>query len=184
MDRFTLCLPFTLAQECPFPNDWGNPRNFSNDAFDPGGETMCGIIQREYDAYRKHKGEPVRDVRHITQDEGEEIYQNQYWLPHCPDLYAGLDLCFFDAAVNEGSVAAIRLLQRVLGMPANGTWGPSTTFAARAITDPMAAIHLFAGRRETAYRSLRGFVHFGKDWLRRNKEITAEALKMVGQEMV
>ena len=71
-----------LAQECPYPGDWINPKNFSNDAHDPGGKTMCGIIQREYDTYRKMKGLPTQDVRKITQEEGYDIYRNSYWLPH------------------------------------------------------------------------------------------------------
>src|SRR5690348_13170891 len=127
-DRFHICLPFTLAQECPRPNDWSNPRNFSNDAHDPGGETMCGIIQREYTAYRKSKGLPSRDVRQLTREEGEEIYESSYWLPGCPKL-PGLDLCYFDEAVNAGPHTATVLLQRTLGVGDDGLWGPLTDLA-------------------------------------------------------
>jgi len=123
--RFKECLPFTLAQECPLPNDWSNPRNLSNDAHDPGGETMCGITQREYAAYRKARGLPVKDVRKITQAEGEDIYDGSYWMPDCPTLPAGLDLCVFDASVNEGPVQANKILKVTLGITADGEWGPA-----------------------------------------------------------
>ena len=80
IERFNKCWPFVLIEECPFPNDWSNPKNFSNDRFDPGGKTMCGIIQREYDQYRKHHGLLVQDVRKISKDEGTDIYLNIYYL--------------------------------------------------------------------------------------------------------
>ncbi|WP_346656139.1 glycosyl hydrolase 108 family protein [Bradyrhizobium sp. dw_78] len=48
--RFAICLPFTLKQE------GGN----SDDPHDPGGRTHKGIIQREYDKYRRSKGLPLR----------------------------------------------------------------------------------------------------------------------------
>lgn len=101
--RFLICLPDTLIQECPLPTDWSNAANFSDDPHDPGGATMCGIIQVEYDAYRKSLSEPAQSVRLISQAEGYAIYQANYWQPHCPQLQAGLDLSFFDSAVNMGA---------------------------------------------------------------------------------
>jgi lysozyme family protein len=177
--RFDICWPYTLIQECPFPNDWGNIRNFSNDPHDPGGETMCGIIQREYDIYRKSKGLPLQDVRHLTRDEGADIYYNSYWLPECPKLAPGLDLCFFDEAVNAGPHAATKILQRALGISADGLWGVQTEMAVMSVQDVLATIKSFTQFREAYYRALSGFRFFGRDWIRRSEEIGAEALKMV-----
>lgn len=177
-DRFDVCLPFTLAEECPCPNDWSNPKNFSNDAHDPGGETMCGIIQREYDAYRRSCGDPVRDVRQLTQDEGHEIYEDNYWLPHCDSLPPGLDLAFFDSAVNEGAVEAIRILQVALSLNNDGQWGPQTDAAVKGIRGVPLVIRAFTNRREEVYRSLSGFKYFGRDWLARSARIQTAALKM------
>ncbi len=182
-DRFSICLPFTLAQECPEPENWSSPRNFSNDAHDPGGETMCGITQREYDIDRKRDGLPCRDVRQITQEEGEEIYQQSYWFPHCPDLPPGLDLQFFDASVNEGCTEAVRILQHVFEIEVDGVWGPQTALEASDAGGSAAlARHLIEGftkRRQQVYRASKGFPYFGKDWERRASEIGATALKMV-----
>ena len=180
--RFHACLPFMLVQECPHPGDWSNLRNFSDDAHDPGGKTMCGITQREYDHYRKTHGLPVRDVRRLTQQEGVDIYDSVYWLPDCPMLPAGLDLCFFDSAVNQGTHEAIRILQVALGVANDGVWGPQTDAAVKSITNVAAVINAFTQRREAVYRGSRGFAYFGTGWLRRAKEIRAAALKMTTQE--
>jgi lysozyme family protein len=177
-DRFLICLPFTLRQEAPVPQDWSNPRNFSNDPGDPGGKTFNGIIQREYDHWRKAQGLPVRDVRQMTQDEGFTIYRTSYWEPHCPKLPPGFDLVFFDDAVNQGSFEAIKIMQYTLGIPADGQWGPLTEAAAAKIVDAD-EIKAFTARREAVYRMISTFGRFGKDWIRRSEEIEAAALKMV-----
>lgn len=178
--RFLACLPLTLRQECPHPTDWSNRLNFSNDAHDPGGKTMCGIIQREYDAYRKSRGLPTQDVRYLTMDEGYDIYFNSYWLPHCPKLSPGLDLVLFDANVNEGSTEGTKIMQAALGCANDGEWGPATAAAIAAITHPQGTIAAFTARREAVYHMMRGFQYFGTDWIRRSKEIGASALLMAG----
>ena len=181
-DRFQACLPFVLAQECPHPEDWSNPHNFSNDAHDPGGETMCGIIQREYSIYRKNNGLPVRDVRQMTQEEGEEIYEANYWQPECPKLPAGLDLCFFDEAVNAGPLAATKILQKALSISADGLWGPQTDLAVKGIFNLRHVITFYKTYRESYYRALKGFQYFGKGWISRAEIIAVEALKMAEQQ--
>ncbi len=181
MTRFETCLPFTLIQECPLPSDWSNPRNFSNDKHDPGGKTMCGIIQREYDLWRKGHGLPTQDVRLMTREEGEAIYQIGYWLPHCDNLTPGMDLQFFDTSVNMGTTEATRILQVVLGLNGDGAWGPLTNAAvALLVKDTSEKIRAFTNRREAVYRSFGSFQYFGTDWIRRSQEIGAEALKMAG----
>jgi len=184
-DRFSVCLPFTLAQECPDPANWSDPKNFSNDKHDPGGETMCGIIQREYDQYRKSENLVCRDVRLCTEEEGQVIYTANYWLPHCDSLPPGLDLQFFDAAVNMGCFEAVKILQHILDITVDGSWGPKT---AAEVADVMAGgavmrtqvIREFTARRQAVYKMMTGYKYFGTDWERRATEIGAEALKMAG----
>jgi lysozyme family protein len=178
LDRFHVCLPYVLAQECPFPDDWSNGHNFSHDAHDPGGATMCGIIQREYDIYRKHKGLGTAPVR---RDEGEEIYEANYWLPECPKLPIGLDLSFFDMAVNAGPHGATRILQRALDIESDGLWGPQTDLAIRGIFNLRRTINGYRVYRESYYRALSGFRYFGTGWTRRAEEIGATSLKMADE---
>ena len=97
LTRFLACWPYTLAQEDVYPQDWTNPANFSDDPYDPGGATMDGIIQAEYNSYCSQHGLPQQSVRNITQAQGQDIYFNNFWLPHCPLVPVGLDLELFDA---------------------------------------------------------------------------------------
>lgn len=181
-DRFLICLPYTLEQECNVytgtPADWVNPRNYDKDPRDPGGATMCGITHFDVDEYCEAHGTPTMDVRHMGQVIGTTIYQTKYWLPHCPGLPPGIDLFFFDTNVNMGR-RAVTLLQASLGVTADGGWGPKTQAAVDGIKDVAAVIRDEEGRRAATYRSFRTFSAFGKDWLRRDKEIGDEALKMV-----
>ena len=95
--NFERCLAATLKWE----------GDYSNHPDDPGGPTMRGIIQREYDVWRKRHGKPARPVRQIEECELRDIYRAEYWdAMDCDHLSAGFDLCVFDAAVNSGVARA------------------------------------------------------------------------------
>lgn len=170
--------PNTLAQEGPYPNDWTNPKNFSNTPGDPGGATMDGIIQTEYNLFRVAQGEPVQSVRLITQTEGAYIYYSRYWLPHCPSVPSGLKLSLFDSNVNEGPGEGTRILQFAVGANVDGVWGPETNKAVAAITNVVAVINAFTARREAVYQETSGFGRFGADWIRRAVEIGRQSLAL------
>jgi len=180
--RFLQCLPHVLREEVNWhePFVWSDiHRNFSNDAHDSGGATMCGIIQREYDHYRKISYLPTRPVQLISEAEGHWIYYNWYWLPHSAFLPPGLDLSFFDSSVNEGSTEAIRILQHVMGLAVDGVWGPKTAAAAASLPQAAAAtIHAFTARRQEVYRESKGFQYFGEDWEARSARIGVASLEM------
>lgn len=178
-DRFAACWPVTLAQECPHPDDWANAANFSNDAHDPGGETMCGITQREYDHYRRRQGLSLRGVRFISRPEGNDIYYTDYWLPNSLKLPPGLDLSYFDAAVNEGPFAANKIVQFVTSTPVDGWWGEKTQAGVDALKDVGHAVQAFTARREAVYRTLSGYPYFGRGWIERAVRIGVASLKMV-----
>jgi lysozyme family protein len=185
-DRFSICLPFTLAQECPYPDDWSRitgpglhgTGNYSDDAGDKGGPTMCGITHIEYNLWRKGHGLLTQDVRKMPQEEGYAIYRVSYWEPHCSNLAPGVDLFFFDTSVNMGSNRAVKLLQASLGVTPDGDWGPKTSAAMLLVKSWPAIIKDEQGLRAKTYESFGAFRLFGQDWLRRDQEIGAEALKM------
>jgi lysozyme family protein len=166
--QFEACLPFTLTEE------GGN----SNDAHDPGGRTHKGIIQREYDRYRRSKGLPLQSDYAMSDDEVREIYWTEYWLPHCPSLAPGVDLSFFDNAVNEGPYRAIVLMQRALGITSDGIWGDKTTEAVQRIGNVPAFIMLYSQSRAQFYKGLRTFAYFGKGWMARVVYIQNASLEM------
>lgn len=184
LSRFLACWPDTLAQEDPYPNDWSNLANYSNTPGDPGGATMDGIIQTEYDLYRRSNGLPTRPVQNITQAEGEAIYLNNYWLPNVASLPAGLDLCVFDSNVNMGPREGTMILQHALGIPVDGIWGPQTAAAVAAITSVASVINVYTARREAVYRSFGGFAEFGGDWIRRARTIGSQSAAMAGAATV
>lgn len=64
---------------------------------------MKGVIQRNYDAYRKRKGLPLQSVRYISDAELHDIYSNDYWIPGgCETMQIGVDLSCYDLDVNSG----------------------------------------------------------------------------------
>ena len=63
MKNFEYCLPFLLAHE------GGN----DDDINDPGGRTSRGILQTEYDAYRKRHGKPRAAWEHSEVSETEYL---------------------------------------------------------------------------------------------------------------
>lgn len=166
-DRFVICLPFILKEE------GGN----SDNPHDPGGRTSRGIIQREYSAYRQSKDEASQDVYLATNAEVADIYEHQYWLPWCPQMPVGVDVCSFDMNVNGGPVQSTRLLQRALGVNDDGHIGVLTLAALKA-ANPIKLITGFSDQRTAFYRSLSTYKYFGAGWLSRVNTIEAAALKM------
>lgn len=168
--RFLACMPFVLQEE----------GGYSNDAHDPGGMTMHGIIQREYDVYRRSKGLSPQWVKNISVDEQNDIYFNQYWLPHCPLLPVGLDLSVFNINVNGGPTRGTHLLQSTLSIASDGVWGDDTTKHVAAIqpgTVP-ALVDRFADIEKAWYRGLANFKYFGNDWIGRAERCRALSVKM------
>jgi lysozyme family protein len=185
--KFEKCLPDTEIQEgVPWASGPGPAKAFSNDAHDPGGMTMEGIIQREYDLKRRQWGLPTQPVRNISKDEERTIYYTDYWQPYCPLLPAGLDLEFFDLDVNGGQHRAVVTLQRALGVTDDGQFGNQTDAAVRDVVAQGSdgvdrLIEAFKVFREKFYESLSTFRYFGKDWIRRSEEIDAEGEAMEKQ---
>jgi lysozyme family protein len=149
-----------------------------DDPHDRGGRTSRGIIQREYDAYRRFKKQPVKDVWKADDAEIDEIYQISYWQPWCPKMPSGIDLCLFDMNVNAGPIRSTKILQRALGVRDDGHIG-AVTLNAIAQANLKILIPSFAIERRKFYRSLRDFRYFGKGWLARTDRIERAAMAML-----
>lgn len=107
--RFLKCIDLVLQHE----------GGYVNDPVDAGGETNFGISKRAY---------PNLDIRNLTQAQAQQIYFNDYWKPIRGDLIVTNELAYqvFDMAVNAGTGAAARLLQRIVGTTDDGVIGPVT----------------------------------------------------------
>ena len=88
---------------------------YSNDPDDPGKATMFGIIQAEYNRYRREHSLPQQHVRAISKQEMLSIYKEKYWdATGCNDLPAKIATVNFDTAVNCGSAGAQAVMRRAL----------------------------------------------------------------------
>ena len=100
---------------------------YTNHPSDRGGPTNKGILQREYDRYRRHNGLPPADVRDILNTEVEDIYLHDYWLAgRCDRMPWPVSLAHFDACVNTGVAQAAKFLQRTVSARDDGVVGPLT----------------------------------------------------------
>src|SRR5690606_35625470 len=100
---------------------------YSNHPADPGGVTLEGITQAVDDAWRKSKGLAKRALTAALRytpawiAERDAIYRENYWLPpRCPELPAGVDAAIYDYSVNSGIGRSRKVLQRLVGVTADG----------------------------------------------------------------
>lgn len=146
---------------------------YSNLLNDHGGATNQGITQSEYDRFRKAKGLIAQDVRRISNDELREIYYSSYWLPvHGNDLSYPLALSLFDSSVNCGPGTAIIFLEKSLGLPLDGGWGPNIGKTLAAKTSSADIALQIVDYRHEYYKLIADIdttqVVFLKGWLNRN----------------
>jgi len=109
------------------------------DPADPGGTTKYGIAQRSH---------PNVDVENLTYEQAREIYRREYLVAPHIDAIEDEYLCehVFDYAVHSGPAAAIKALQRLLGLPQSGTLDEATLQKLRAT--PMSFRFYMAYMRE------------------------------------
>lgn len=136
---------------------------YVNDSHDPGGETKYGITKRSY---------PELDIAAIEVDDAIAIYRRDFWdRLHCDELPAPLAYFLMDTAVNLGVAQAVRYLQRAAGVVMDGIIGPATILACRNC----GVLEELARLREQHYRNLKTFPRYGNGWLRRTREVLAQA---------
>lgn len=114
---------------------------FTLDPNDRGGETMFGIARNHNPAW---SGWAIVDARHgqvgfpeiLNNDAGllaeaKAYYKTNYWdVSRCDELPSPLAIAVFDAAVNQGTAGAARMLQIALNVTVDGIIGEKTVAAA------------------------------------------------------
>lgn len=140
---------------------------YVNNPKDPGGPTDRGITQRTFDAWRKKTGKPKAPVKGISKAEAEDIIAMQYMDPvGFDDLPSGLDYAMADYSVNSGPAKAVKDLQKIVGVSADGIMG-TMTLAAVSRYEPGKLIVALCNRRMAFVRGLRTWGTFGKGWTTR-----------------
>lgn len=161
-ERFKKGLKFVLAIE----------QAYSDDPYDPGGETVWGITRRAHPEWSgwdfvdgaKAAGRLDEALRepHLM-EMVEQLYRTEYWDPmHCDDLGPPGDILAFGAAVNQGVETSTELMQQALGVVQDGVIGPVTLAAARRAGDWHWTDFLVL--RLAEYESLSGYPRFGDGW--------------------
>lgn len=144
---------------------------FVNNSADRGGATKYGITQGTLSGWR---GSPVSiaQVQNLTEDEARKIYRANY--------FAGLEgvtdpkvLEFlFDYSVNSGPRRAVQALQTVIGVPADGAFGPQSKAALACVKQDSLYWPLIAERLDNYLRIIandRSQVVFAAGWANRIK---------------
>jgi lysozyme family protein len=168
LSNFGKCLPLLLKHE------GGN----DDDPRDPGGRTSRGILQREWNVWRaSHPGLPS-DVWEAPQDEIDAIYKQKYWdVLRCDEPPSGVDYAVFDYGVNSGNSRAAKVLQRLVGVDADGEIGPLTIGATLRV-DPKTLVGQICDERLAFLKGLHTWPTFGGGWSRRVSEVRAAAEAM------
>jgi lysozyme family protein len=150
---------------------------YTNHPADPGGPTNFGITIYDYRKYVK-PGADAADVKAMTLGEAKAIYRAKYWdAQRCDELPAGVDYAVFDYGVNSGIGRSKKVLQRVVGVTADGALGAETMQAVQALL-PSKIIADICDERLRFLKSLRTWPVFGKGWGRRVAEVKAAALAL------
>lgn len=147
---------------------------YSNDAHDPGGITLNGVIQTRYNEYRKSKGLPQKALTKGMlgtpdwEKERDEIYQVYYARPVAyTSLPAGVDYTVYDYGVNSGPGRAGKVLRKVVGLSTATSSVTQEVVDAVKKRDPNAVIEAVNSERKNFLQGLSTCPYFCKGWLPR-----------------
>ena len=172
--NFERCFQIVVGEEGGYTTNPKDPGNWTGGKVGVGAlhGTKYGISAAAFPAY---------DIANLTLKEAQGIYANNYWRKiHGDALPFELALPLFDAAVNEGTVTAIKQLQRALRVRSDGVWGHDTDLAlsnriGAADVDGLLADFMAA---QSLYKiALRIFGIFGEGWMRREFRICIHAIR-------
>lgn len=178
-----------LSQEVPLAQgligDWGvsirdllvSEGGYTNHPADPGGPTNWGITIHDVRRFMKADA-TADDVKALTKVQAIAVYKRKYWdLVQGDRLPAGVDYCVFDYAVNSGPSRAVKVLQRIVGVEADGLMG-ERTLAATLAKDPVMVINAIMDERLMFLRHLKTWSVFGVGWGRRVVAVRRDSLAM------
>ena len=175
--NFTSSLAHVLAHEAGFQDDHRDSGNKLPDG--RKGCTNLGVTQAVWEAYVGHKVSTA-DMKALTPDKVAPFYKHKYWdAVHANDLPSGIDYLTFDFAINAGTGRAIKMLQVVVGVDADGAIGPKTLAAIKA-QDIKKLINKYTEAKEVFYRAIPSFNIYGRGWLARTSAVDATAKTLIG----
>lgn len=154
-DRFSICLPITLAYEGGFTLNSADPGNWT------GGAVRKGVL-RGTNMGISAKAFPDLDIRGLKLADVAPIYRRQYWdAAGCGGYLPGADLVVFDGGVMSG-------VSRSVG------WAKSVAAGA----DAKVFVAQYCDLRLGFLKRLGTFKTFGGGWSKRVASIRAKATTM------
>ena len=153
---------------------------YTNNPADPGGPTNYGITIADYRHYVKPHA-TAADVKAMPLEDAKRIYKARYWdALSCDNLPSGVDYAIFDYGVNSGIRRSAKVLQRIVGVSADGQIGPNT-IAAVNTRNPSDLINSICDERLAFLKGLRTWSVFGRGWGRRVSDVRVIALAMANK---
>lgn len=107
---------------------------YCNDPDDLGGETCKGVTMKTYKAYCKRKGYPQptsERLKNLSNEQFTDILKTMYWDVCKADQIESQSVAnsLVDWAWNSGNATAIKEVQKILGVKADGIVGGITLSA-------------------------------------------------------
>lgn len=141
-----------------------NEGGFSDDPDDSGGKTIYGISSRFFpETYKQIMDLFLQGKRDVAFQMAKKFYRKEFYNPLYNEL-KDYQLAFriFDVGVNIGKKKAIKILQKCLGITADGIFGKMTLAKANEVN----IYDTFVEKLEEYYKSLHQ-PKFEKGWLKR-----------------
>lgn len=121
---------------------------------DRGGPTNFGVTQATLAEYR-NANVSKDDVRNLSIEEARQIYYSRYWVKSkfsSLNIATAVEELLLDSAVHHGVSGATKMLQRAVGITADGVIGPVTRNVVNAMPSDKLAAALTAERVATLGR--------------------------------
>lgn len=134
---------------------------------DEGGLTKWGISKN---------ANPDIDIENLTKDQAKGLYRARYWdTVRAEEMAWPLNLFVFDAAVNQGVGAAIKMLQSAVGAAQDGVLGRKSMALIGALP-PKELAASYMSKRALRYVGTRNFDKYGYGWFARLFRVSAASL--------
>lgn len=143
--------------------------------------TTWGITEATYDEAIKEGVIPAHPQALATPEDAQLILKAMVWdKTSCDLLPAGVDLMTFNIAMLSGNVPALKILQKAVGVTADGIIGKLTLSAINRAA-PLNLIRLQYLYDLEYLRSLRNWWHFQHGWTNRENTMVGLARRMAMQ---
>lgn len=157
---------------------------YSNHPNDKGGPTNKGVTWSSWKEYAKRKGftPTLENLKHITDEQWDEIFLKSYWEPCKASqiIDQSIATLIVDWGYNSGVKTVIKNVQRYLGVTIDGIVGPKTLRALNDVPDARKAFEDIKSNRVTFLNNIvkrnKAQKVFLTGWMKRVNSINYEII--------